>query len=180
MTYKSRAQETRAPSAGLATRPIGGLGKLDVGVWNLTVLTVLRRPTSVEVVLAAPQGHSHYERLAAWPRDLDSPDSPVVGRVGPGPGFALERDVRLFRGVDARTREALTDWTADAALVYHQLTTRGLRPASTFLEAYKNADGQWVDLAPAGDPPEGAEAGVPTPAAADAPPPPGDPNLAGS
>lgn len=148
MSYKSRDKsESRAPSAGVATRPIGGLGKLDCGVWKLSVLTVVRRPTCVEVALEATTGHVHYERVRGWDRVADEAGVQLQGRVGPGPGFALERDVKKFRGVDARTREPLTDWTETAALVYHQLVGQGMAPASTRLEAIKlPGSEEWTTL----------------------------------
>ncbi len=168
MTYKSRDKtESRAPSAGVATRPIGGLGKLDIGKWKLEVLTVVRRPSCVEVALEATTGHVHYERVLTWPRALDEAGTKLEGVVMPGPGFALERDVKKFRGVDAQTREALTAWTVDAAQVYNQLVGRGLRPASTQLDRIKYAELDWVHLVTAGDAAEAAPAHATDPQATD-------------
>lgn len=147
MNYKSRhALERRLPSAGLVTKPIGGLGKLDTGVWKLEVLTALRRPSCVEVVLVASTGHSHYERVTAWPRDLDPTASHCEGRVGLGPGFVLERNVQQYRGVDGQTKTPLTEWTESPASIYHDLAARGLAPATTELKEIRYADNDWSPI----------------------------------
>jgi hypothetical protein len=149
------------------SKPIGGLGKLPPGRLTLEVLSVVRHPTGTDLLLAAPTGETHYERVADWPREWDAPGTKVQATIEPTSGAAMSRNGGRYQGVDAKTRAPLTDWSDDPAQVLTWLRTRGVATASTCLVEVRVAERVFaVHMAAAGE----ARAVAP-----DSPPPSTDP-----
>lgn len=134
----------REPSAGTVSRPVAGLGKLPPGWHDLECLSLATYPTHSVVILANPAGHVHTEcvlrPLPTWLRV----GIRARGRVGPGPGFVVVRDVDRFQARDSVSKVPVTDWHTDLSQLYAAATAAGARPASTELKEVVLADDTWV------------------------------------
>lgn len=115
------------PTGGALSRPIGGLGKLLPGEYQVTVLSVTRGPAgSWAVILQDHKDECHYEQLEDWPLDWPT-GTELVATIGLGPGYVLYSGPQGFQARDAQTREPATGWLKSAADVY--LAMRPATPA---------------------------------------------------
>jgi hypothetical protein len=131
-----------APSGGVLSKPIGGLGKLTAGIHTLTVLAVTRVTGGWAVILQNSQRECHTETLEHWPLEWQ-PGTKVVAEVGLTAGFVVYRTVRGFQAVDAETRALLSGVLPSAGDVY--LAVQPTQPASTCLKVVTDEHGRRLD-----------------------------------
>lgn len=134
--------EVPAPSGGVLSKPIGGLGKLVAGTHTLTVLAVSRVTNGWAVILQNTQRECHTDTVEHWLPEW-GPGTKVVAEIGLTPGFVVYRTVRGFQAMDAETRAPLSTTLASAGEVY--LAVRPIQPASTCLKVVTDEHGRRLD-----------------------------------
>lgn len=126
----------RQATVGRVSRPIAGLGKLDIGTHALTVLSAVHARTHWVVLLQDPAGHCHVEMVEFWPPELCASGTAVQARIGPTAGYAVARDVDRFQARDALTGAPIDGlWYGSLDGLYQHMLQSwpGVFPASTRL-----------------------------------------------
>ena len=134
MAYGSRTKQTRQPSGGVMSKPIGGMGKLTPGTHDCEVLSVSVGSVRTTLILQNTVGHCHSEDLT-WLEPEINMGVKLKAKIGPTAGFVVCRDGDKFQAQDAKTRAPITGWLTDIQQLYTQAVGLGHHPASTQLEA---------------------------------------------